>query len=24
MINAWNRLCIGVRAEHPSDFAEAA
>ena len=24
MINAWNRLCIGVRAEHPSDSAEAA
>ena len=24
MINAWNRLCIGVRAEHPSDLAEAA
>jgi AhpD family alkylhydroperoxidase len=24
MINAWNRLCIGVRAEHPSDLAKAA
>lgn len=24
MINAWNRLCIGTRAEHPSDLAEAA
>ena len=24
MINAWNRLCIGVRAEHPADLAEAA
>lgn len=24
MINAWNRLCIGTRAEHPSDLAKAA
>jgi AhpD family alkylhydroperoxidase len=24
IINAWNRLCIGVRAVHPSDFAKAA
>jgi len=24
MINAWNRLCIGVRAEHPSELAKAA
>jgi AhpD family alkylhydroperoxidase len=24
MINAWNRLCIGVRAVHPSDLAKAA
>jgi AhpD family alkylhydroperoxidase len=24
MINAWNRLCIGTRAEHPSDLANAA
>jgi AhpD family alkylhydroperoxidase len=24
MINAWNRLCIGVRAVHPEDLAKAA
>jgi AhpD family alkylhydroperoxidase len=24
MINAWNRICIGTRAEHPSDLAKAA
>jgi AhpD family alkylhydroperoxidase len=24
MINAWNRLCIGARAEHPADRAHAA
>jgi AhpD family alkylhydroperoxidase len=24
MINAWNRLCIGMRAAHPSDLAKAA
>ena len=24
MINAWNRLCIGARAVHPSDLAKAA
>ena len=24
MINAWNRLSIGVRAAHPSDMARAA
>ena len=24
MINAWNRLCIGVRATHPDDVAKAA
>jgi AhpD family alkylhydroperoxidase len=24
MINAWNRLAIGVRAEHPSDARKAA
>jgi alkylhydroperoxidase family enzyme len=24
MINAWNRLCIGVRAVHPEDLAAAA
>ncbi len=24
MINAWNRLSIGSRAEHPSDVAKAA
>jgi AhpD family alkylhydroperoxidase len=24
MINAWNRLCIGVRAIHPDDLAKAA
>lgn len=24
MINAWNRLCIGTRAVHPSDLAKAA
>ena len=24
MINLWNRLAIGVRAEHPNDHAAAA
>jgi AhpD family alkylhydroperoxidase len=24
MINGWNRLCIGVRADHPADHAHAA
>jgi len=24
MINAWNRLCIGVRAVHPAELAKAA
>jgi len=24
MINAWNRLAIGVRALHPADRAKAA
>jgi AhpD family alkylhydroperoxidase len=24
MINMWNRLCVGTRAEHPSDLAKAA
>src|SRR6185436_8427864 len=24
MINAWNRLSIGARAEHPADLAKAA
>jgi AhpD family alkylhydroperoxidase len=24
IINAWNRLCIGVRAVHPSELAKAA
>jgi alkylhydroperoxidase family enzyme len=24
MINVWNRLAIGVRAEHPNDRAAAA
>ena len=24
MINAWNRLCIGGRLEHPADLARAA
>jgi len=24
MINAWNRLAIGARAEHPADHAKAA
>jgi alkylhydroperoxidase family enzyme len=24
MINAWNRLSIGVRAEHPADVKRAA
>ena len=24
MINAWNRLAIGVRAAHPADIAKAA
>jgi hypothetical protein len=24
MINAWNRLSIGMRAAHPSDMAKAA
>ncbi len=24
MINGWNRLAIGARAEHPSDHAKAA
>jgi alkylhydroperoxidase family enzyme len=24
MINAWNRLCIGARAVHPEDLAQAA
>ncbi len=24
MINAWNRLAIGARAEHPADLAKVA
>jgi alkylhydroperoxidase family enzyme len=24
MINAWNRLSIGARAQHPADIAKAA
>jgi hypothetical protein len=24
MINAWNRLSIGLRAVHPADLAKAA
>jgi alkylhydroperoxidase family enzyme len=24
MINAWNRLAIGFRAQHPADVARAA
>jgi alkylhydroperoxidase family enzyme len=24
MINAWNRLSVGLRAVHPAEFAKAA